>query len=110
MKIQELKTKIIKTNNYMEKLRLTTLLLDEINKNKHKINDNVKGYIVDYLYDEGIEVRICSECGSLMEDGYVIDGGMQYYCGDECLHKHFTDEEWSEECENNYDSYWTHWN
>ncbi|MFR2314896.1 hypothetical protein [Terrisporobacter sp.] len=109
MKIQELKTKIIKTNNYMEKLRLTTLLLDEINKNKHKINDTVKEYIVDFLYDEGVEVRICSECGALMEDGYVIDGGMQYYCGDECLHKHFTAEEWLEEYKNN-DSYWTEWN
>lgn len=54
--------------------------------------------------------RICSECGKEMKDGYVIDGGMEYFCSDECLHKHYTDEEYLEMYdEGNGDSYWTEW-
>ena len=37
--------------------------------------------------------RICSECGEPMKQGYCIDGGSEYYCSDDCLHKHYTPEE-----------------
>ena len=57
----------------------------------------------------GGEYRICSECKSVMIDGYCVDSGREYYCGDECLHKHFTDEEWDEEYEDNKESYYTEW-
>ncbi len=53
MKIQELKTKIIKTNNYMEKLRLTTLLLDEINK------------LADSLINKNQKCHECMKCLNL---------------------------------------------
>ena len=54
--------------------------------------------------------RKCSECGKEMKAGYVIDGGMEYFCSDECLHKHYTDEEYLEMYdEGNGDSYWTEW-
>ena len=70
--------------------------------------------------------RKCSECGSGMNEGYLVGGGDAYYCSDECLHKHFTPEEWSQECmvyDERYDdadegldgmivgdeSYWTDW-
>ena len=31
------------------------------------------------------EERICSACGKPMNKGYCIEGGMEYYCCDECL-------------------------
>jgi len=59
--------------------------------------------------------RTCDECGKGMNEGYCIDGGMAYYCSDECLHKNFTPEEWEEMCSDDDDalepseSYWTTW-
>jgi len=55
-------------------------------------------------------MRICSECNKGMREGYVIDGGAEYYCTDECLHKHYTEEEWEDMYDDgNSDSYWTEW-
>lgn len=54
--------------------------------------------------------RICSECGAVMNEGYIIDGGEAYYCGDTCLEKNMTRAEFNElydEGEGN--SYWTEW-
>ena len=55
-------------------------------------------------------IRVCSECGKTMYEGYCIENGAEYYCSEECLHKNLTDEEY----ENLYDegrgdSYWTSW-
>ena len=56
------------------------------------------------------DFRICSECGKHMGQGYVIDAGLEYYCSDECLHKHYTEEEYLELYADGYgDSYWTEW-
>ena len=54
--------------------------------------------------------RCCSECGKPMYEGFCIENGAEYYCSEECLHKHLTEEEY----ENLYDegrgnSYWTSW-
>lgn len=38
--------------------------------------------------------RICSECGCIMEEGYVVVGGESYFCNDECLHKNISEEDW----------------
>lgn len=57
----------------------------------------------------GEEKRTCSICGKPMNEGYCLDGGLEYYCSDECLHRDFTDEEWQDECKENPDSYWTTW-
>ena len=54
-------------------------------------------------------VRVCGECGKIMQEGYVIEGGLQYYCSDECLHKHYTKEEWEEMYTDDGDNYWTSW-
>lgn len=45
-----------------------------------------------------------------MDEGYYIDNGLEYYCSDECLHKHYTEEEYEEmyDDSNGY-SYWTEW-
>ena len=53
--------------------------------------------------------RICSICGEEMAQGYCFDGGLEYYCSEQCLHQRFTDEEWDAECEENENSYWTEW-
>ena len=55
-------------------------------------------------------IRVCSECGKPMMEGFCIEDGAEYYCSEECLHKNLTEEEY----ENLYDdgqgnSYWTSW-
>lgn len=61
-------------------------------------------------YEEEEELRECSECGKGMTEGYCIDNGLEYYCSEECLHKHYTEEEYLEMYDNgNGDSYWTMW-
>ena len=69
--------------------------------------DNIKKLINDY--SDIKDIRVCSECGHLMDDGY-IDADFHYYCSDDCLHKQYSDDEWNELCENYpYDFYWTEW-
>lgn len=64
--------------------------------------------------------RKCTCCGGGMNQGYVVGGGAEYYCTDECLMQHYTPEEWkemtAEEEEDDYgfslgsdDNYWTEW-
>ena len=56
------------------------------------------------------EKRICSECGKEMKAGYCINNGMEYFCSDDCLHKHYSEEEYLEMYDDgNGDSYWTEW-
>ena len=55
-------------------------------------------------------IRVCSECGKPMMEGFCIEDGAEYYCSEDCLHKNLSDEEY----ENLYDdgrgnSYWTSW-
>lgn len=67
-----------------------------------------KEVVEDFL--ESVDnVRRCSVCGRLMQEGYCEDGGWRYYCSEECLHTKYSDAEWEEECERNEDSYWTTW-
>jgi len=55
-----------------------------------------------------------------MNDGYVVGGGIEYYCSQNCLNQVYTDAEWSDmvhsgetDEEGNLipdtDSYWTEW-
>jgi hypothetical protein len=64
--------------------------------------------------------RKCTECGCGMNDGYVVGGGVEYYCSQNCLNKEFTDAEWHDmvysgdtdedgELIADTDSYWTEW-
>lgn len=56
------------------------------------------------------EKRTCSECGKEMTEGFVIDGGTEYYCSEECLHKNYTHEEYMEMYEDGEgETYWTQW-
>ena len=54
-------------------------------------------------------MRLCSECGKPMKEGYTIDNGLEYYCSDECLHKNYTEEQWKEMYNDDGDNYWTEW-
>lgn len=71
--------------------------------------------VLDYLSKEDLAqlelegYRICSECGKAMNSGYCVHCGEEYYCSDECLHKHYSEEEWNEMYENDEDTYWTEW-
>ena len=38
----------------------------------------------------------CNACGKGMNEGYCIEGGMEYYCSDACLHTEITHEEYME--------------
>jgi hypothetical protein len=52
----------------------------------------------------------CSNCNKLMNEGYVINGGQEYYCSNKCLNIHITKKKWLEMYDNgNRDSYWTEW-
>jgi hypothetical protein len=45
-----------------------------------------------------------------MNEGYCINGGVSYYCSDDCLHKHITLAEYKEQyADGEGDSYWTEW-
>lgn len=60
--------------------------------------------------EEEKETRTCSECNKEMTQGYCIENGEEYYCSDECLHNHYTQEEYEEMYDDgNGDSYWTEW-
>lgn len=53
-------------------------------------------------------MRKCDECWKAMTEGFCIDNGAEYYCTEECLHKHYTPEEREEMYDDgNSDSYRT---
>ena len=83
---------------------------------------SLKQYMAGYVIDNTTDVeelvdeldlehtRCCSECGSPMYEGYCIENGAEYYCSDECLHKHLTEEEYNALYdEGRGDSYYTSW-
>jgi len=52
----------------------------------------------------------CTACKGGMNEGYCIEGGMEYYCSDACLHTEITHEEYMElYADGEGDSYWTTW-
>ena len=55
-------------------------------------------------------IRCCSECGKPMYEGFCIENGVEYYCSEECLHKHISEEEYDKLYDDGKgDSYWTSW-
>ena len=68
----------------------------------------------EYIIANGINyARICDKCGCGMNEGYVIEGGVEYYCTPKCLHEVYTPKEWQDmyeaEDNGNSDNYWTEW-
>ena len=55
-------------------------------------------------------IRVCSECGKPMTEGFCIEDGADYYCSEECLHKNLTEEEYNDLYDDGKgESYWTSW-
>lgn len=58
--------------------------------------------------EDSEDSRVCSHCGKLMSSGYVFDDGMAYYCSDECMHRHYSEEEYLDWYKDNA-AFWTEW-
>ena len=55
-------------------------------------------------------IRVCSECGKPMYEGYSIEDGAEYYCSDECLHQNMSEHQYQKVYdEGRGNSYWTSW-
>lgn len=55
-------------------------------------------------------IRVCSECGKPMYEGYCIENGAEYYCSDECLHQNLSEKQYEKLYdEGRGDPYWTSW-
>ena len=91
--------------------KLGLKIKEKINMNMEQLN-GIYDYIKEEMekYAEEHDIRICDECGHLMAGGYLVNGD-EYYCTDECLHKHYSDEEYNElyDNSNSDDTYWTNW-
>jgi hypothetical protein len=54
--------------------------------------------------------RECTACGKGMNEGYCIEGGIEYYCSKVCLNTEISDKEFEElYADGEGDSYWTDW-
>lgn len=85
--------------------------LQALKQTKALLNQMTKEY--QDLYEEGESdesYRICSDCKEIMTEGFCIEGGLDYYCSETCLHKHMTHEQYMElYADGEGDSYWTTW-
>ena len=97
---------------YQVETELTELYdTDEVEKCKadHKQAQEERDMLMHIIEDHQ-EFRVCDECQAIMQEGYCIEAGSEYYCGDTCLHKHYTKDEWLEMYnDGDSESYWTHW-
>jgi hypothetical protein len=71
--------------------------------------DNIHKIMLMIMPKEFKFARQCSCCEDGMSDGYVIDGGCEYYCSDECLHTKYTADEVKEMDMGEDNNYYTHW-
>lgn len=85
-------------------------VIDMIGAANQLMDSEEKNKFIEFLEDMGIEVRICSECGCLMAEGYVIEDGYDYYCEEECLIKGYGENPHEKAEEEGIDLYWTEWN
>ena len=75
------------------------------------------GYELDHIpatrnltLKELSEDRRCSQCESLMQEGFYFESDGTQYCSEECLTKVISWEEYLEIHDNgNGDAYWTSW-
>jgi len=56
------------------------------------------------------DIHRCDACKEVMSQGYVINGGEEYFCSNTCLHTKYSKEEYEEMYDDGEgDSYWTEW-
>lgn len=78
-------------------LKIAAIILEKISEDEYQD-----------IYED--HIRQCTECNSIMQEGYCIENGLEYYCCDECLHKNITQEEFDRLYDNgNGDTYYTEW-
>ena len=100
----------------------TEHLIAELSQTYTEKLEEIRNYIETHLLEvdevgedlmklvNGDYERLCSHCSKPMNQGYVIENGLEYYCCDDCLHEHYTDEEYNRLYDDgNGDSYWTEW-
>jgi len=51
--------------------------------------------------------RKCTECGKMFTEGFYVED-CEYYCSENCLHKNYTDDEFTSMYVNNQ-AFWTTW-
>ena len=64
------------------------------NWDKDTDGNQIAEEFVKWMWNSDNACRRCSECGRLMKEGYMVGDEPEYYCSDECLHQHYTDEEY----------------
>lgn len=93
---------LIKDNGGLEAKDIQEFMADYV------IGHSTTDTLVDELDLE--HIRCCSECGSPMYEGFCIENGAEYYCSEECLHKHLSEEEYNDLYDDGKgESYWTSW-
>lgn len=107
------------TNDFNEFINDCIYIVSLFNKSKKDyedierfeyVEDNKVIYTITMEELERNYFRICTECGSIMTEGFCIENGMEYYCSEECLHKNISEEEYLELYDDgNGDTYWTQW-
>lgn len=87
------------------------LSVEQINKIAERITPFSVTDRETYLLENEIDqLRICDDCGRILEEGYCINSGEEHYCTT-CLHKHYSEEEYLEmSSSDNAESYYTIWN
>lgn len=113
---EQLKQELMESQFFRQMIKWLQVL--EIDTGGKNIYEAMADYLVYNVCAPEIKVlglneehyRECSECGRLMIEGYCIDDGADYYCSDECLHQHMTQEEFEALYdEGRGNSYWTSW-
>ena len=106
MAIDEYRNASYKGNELMETSDSTLALrfVDSLRK---------KGVLDDVICSEDIDcVRVCENCGKLMNEGWVYEG-IETYCSDDCMIASHPDVNIPKlkvhAIEDNSNSYWTMW-
>ena len=85
--------------------------MEKVKLNKCQITSTRK--LIEFITEPETQEntsRKCSHCGKEMSVGYCVHGGEEYYCSDDCLHEHYSEEEYLALYDDgNGDSYWTEW-
>lgn len=87
------------------------LSVEQVNKIAERISSLSVSDRETYLLENEIDqLRICDDCGKILEEGYCINSGEEHYCTT-CLHKHYSEEEYAQmSAGDEAESYYTIWN
>jgi hypothetical protein len=76
-------------------------LIIELKKQVEELEDK-------YILKDNDNIRICDNCHKIMNQGYCIDDGLEYYCSDVCLNTKYSEEEYNGFYTQGY-AYYTTW-